>query len=209
MANNRHMYGFRLSSNLSGGGTPPVLDFEVASGYASAEGGGSPVLSIGDPVSLLSTGTVAHTAEGATAFGVVTGIVNARVDSNGKSRPSSFLPSGTTYTLDRDTSRVSVMPFGRMAWEIDVDENSTATTRAAYQALVGENCDHAFSVVTLNGQVRADPRLDISTHVSTTAGFRIIGISRTAENADFSGTNVKLIVQANEGSEPVFVAAGV
>jgi hypothetical protein len=213
MANNRHMYGFRLASNLSGGGVPPVLEFPVASGYASAEGGGTaPVLSIGDPVQLAADGTVIHAQDDGTAdtpYGVVVSVRNARVDGNGKSRPASFLPSGTTYTLDRDTSIVSVMPFGRMLWEIDVDENTTATTRAAYQAFVGENADFAYVAATVNGQERVDPRLDISTHAATTAHFRIMGISKTAENADFSGENVKLLVQLNEGFEPQFTAAGV
>lgn len=210
MANNNHVYGFRLASNLSGGGPPPVLEYPVASGYASAEGGGAPVISIGDPVQLAADGTVIHAAEGSATenLGVVVAISNARVDSNGKSRPSSFLPNGQTYTLDRDTSTVLVMPFGRMVWEIDVDDNVTAVTKGAYQALVGENCDMAHAVVTLNGQVRLDPRLDISGHVATTAGFRIIGISKTKENADFSGTNVKLLVQLNEGFEPMLQPLG-
>jgi hypothetical protein len=57
-------------------------------------------------------------------------------------------------------------------------------------------------------QPRCNPVLDISTHATTAAlMFRIVGVSKSRENADFSGANVKLLVQLNQGLDPVLNGA--
>lgn len=207
MADNRHKYGFRFHSTLSGGGRPGCIEGLVASGYAG-DHGGSVGITIGDPVDLLATGFMELTNDTATRdtlFGVVMSISNAKVDANGKARPASYLPSGTTYTLEETTSRLIVAPFSDHYWELDVDDAVTATTLAAYRALVGENVDMVFSRDTTKpDQPRCNPVLDISTHAATAAlMFRIVGVSKSRENADFSGANVKLIVQLNQGLDPI------
>lgn len=211
MADNRHKYGFRFHSTQGGSGRPACIEALVASGYAG-DHGGSVGISIGDPVDYLATGFVELTNDTATRdtlFGVVMAVANARIDSNGKARPASYLPSGTTYTLEETTSRLIVAPFSNHIWELDVDDNTTATTLAAYRAFVGENVDMVFSRDTSNSdKPRCNPLLDISTHATTAAlMFRIVGVSKSRENADFSGANVKLLVQLNQGFDPTLNGA--
>jgi len=211
MADNRHKYGIRFHSTQGGGGRPACIEALVASGYAG-DHGGSVGISIGDPVDLLSTGFMELTNDTAardTLFGVVMNVANAKVDANGKARPASYLPSGTTYTLEETTSRLIVAPFSDHIWEMDVDDAVTATTLAAYRAFVGENVDMVFSRDTSNpDRPRCNPLLDISTHATTAAlMWRIVGVSKTRENADFSGAFVKLLVQLNQGLDPTLNGA--
>jgi hypothetical protein len=141
----------------------------------------------------------------------VVAIRNARVDSNGKSRPVSYLPGATSYTNEVDRTSLIVLPFANNIWEVDVDDAVTATTLAAYRLLVGLNADMIYTTdVTNADKPRARPELDISTAATTAAlDFRIIGVSKTAENVDFSGTGVKLLVQLNLGSDPNLGTSGV
>lgn len=214
MADNNHKYGIRFYSSITGVGRPAALEFHVASGYAPVINTNVSVgLTIGDPVQLLTDGSVAlagdTTTTGAVPFGVVVGITNAKVDSNNKARPTSYYPTGTTYTTKANETRVAVIPFGRDIFEIDADDAVTATTETAYRALIGNNADLVYLLDSSNPDRRkANPMLDISTAAAATAHFRILGISKTQENKDFSGNYVKLLVQLNEGREPVFTATG-
>jgi hypothetical protein len=212
MADNRHKYGFRFHSTQGGGGRPACVEMLVASAYQGNVGGGNVGISIGDPVDLLSTGFVElsnDTATRDTPFGVVMNIANAKVDINGKARPASYLPGATSYALEETTSKLIVAPFSNHIWELDVDDAVTATTLAAYRALVGENVDFVYSRDTSNAdKPRANPVLDISEHATTAALlFRIVGVSKSRENADFSGANVKLLVQLNQGLDPTLNGA--
>lgn len=215
MADNRRKYGFRFYASMTGVGRTSGIEGMVTSGYQANVGSGptNVGISIGDPVAMNAAGNF-ELAEDVTAnrfFGVCVGIINARVDSNGKSRPVNYLPGGTTWTLEQDRTRLIVLPFGRDLWEIDVDDAVTATTLAAYRALKGLNVDMVYRVDTTDAnKPKADPVLDIST-AATTAGldFRIMDVSKTQENQDFSGANVKLIVQLNLGSEPMLGTTGV
>jgi hypothetical protein len=212
MADNVHKYGFRFFWNQSGGKTPPnPIEYRVASAYASSEGSSTPVLSIGDPVALTTDGTVIHAVDGGAPSQILGVIVGCRaaVDSNGRARPCSFVPRAQAYTLDRDATKVLVVPFGRHVWEIDVLNNGSVDTYAEYEALNGSNCDFAYNPGTINGQTRANPVLDLTSPGSTTANFRIIRVSPTAENQDFSGANVKLLVMVNEGQEPMLSTTGI
>ena len=211
MADNRKKYGIRFHSTQGGGGRPACIEGLVASGYAG-DHGGSVGIAIGDPVDLLSTGFMELTNDTATRdtlFGVVMNIANAKVDANAKARPTNYLPSGTTYTLEETTSKLIVAPFSDHIWEMDVDDAVTATTLAAYRALVGENVDMVFSRDTSNpDKPKCGPVLDISTHATTAAlMWRIVGVSKTRENQDFSGANVKLLVQLNQGLDPTLNGA--
>lgn len=211
MADNRHQYGIRFHSTQGGGGRPACIEALVASAYAG-DHGGSVGIAIGDPVDRLSTGFVELTNDSATRdtlFGVVMSVANAKVDINGKARPANYLPSGTTYTLEETTSRLIVAPFSDHIWEMDCDDAVTATTLAAYRALVGQNVDMTFSRDTSNpDKPKCNPLLDISTAATTAAlMWRIVGVSKTRENQDFSGNFVKLLVQLNQGFDPTLNGA--
>lgn len=190
---------------------PEPLKIRVASGYASSEGSSTPVISIGDPVSVTTDGTAIHAQDDGTSdqiFGVVVGC-RAAVDSNGRARETSFIPRGQTYTLDKDASYVYVVPFGRHVWEVDVINNGSVDTYAEYEALRFANCDFAYSPSTINGQTRANPVLDLTSPGSSTAHFRIWGVSPRKTNQDFTGANVKLLVVCNEGQEPMLSLTGI
>lgn len=213
MADNRRRYGFRFYSSITGVGRTAAVEGFIASGYAPLINTNESVgLSIGDPVQKITDGSYAlsgdTTTTGAVPFGVIVGILNARVDSNGKARPASYYPSGTTYVTKANETRIAVLPFGRDLWEIDV-RNGALTTEAAYRAISEHNADLVYTRdITNPDRPRANPQLDLTTTGSATAHFRIFGLSKTQENFDFSGANVKLLVQLNEGREPVFTATG-
>jgi len=200
MANNVHKYGFRWARSVNGNQDPPVIEFTVADAYqAKADDTTTSVdLNVGDPVKMVNTGTVALAVTTNDVFGIVTAVLPYW---NGTAMtPSNRLPGATTGggILERK-SRVLVTPVKAGYWECDVDDNSTATTEAAYLAFIHENVDHTCVGDTTDAnRPKADPRLDISGHATTnTLGWRIMGISKTLENVDFSGTNVKLIVDCN------------
>ncbi len=206
MADNRKKYGIRFHSTQGGSGRPACIEGFVASAYAG-DHGGSVGIAIGDPVDYLATGFMELTNDTATRdtlFGVVMSVANAKVDANGKARPTNYLPSGTTYSLEETTSKLIVAPFSNHIWEMDVNDAVTATTLAAYRALVGENVDMTFVRDLSNpDKPKCGPVLNITSHAATAAlMWRIVGVSKTRENADFSGANVKLLVQLNQGFDP-------
>lgn len=212
MADNRHKYGFRFYATQSGAQRPAAFEGIIASAYAG-DVGGSVGVSIGDPVVRLADGTYELAQDTNTSdrlYGVIVGI-RGKVDANGKARPCSYLPSGTTYALEETTSKVMIVPFSDHIWEIDVDDVVTATTLAAYRALMGLNADFVYSRDTSNAdKPRANPVLDISTANTTAAlHFRLVDVSKTQENQDFSGANVKVLVQLNQGADPTIGLSGV
>jgi hypothetical protein len=203
MADNIQRYGFRPFTTPGSQGIIPVEVAFVASAAAfnvtsGAQGVG---LRPGDVVKRVNDGSVTL-CEGtetskSTPYGVVVGILPFYNATKGVMDYGSYLPSGTTYTIASRQSRILVTPFEACPmWECDCDDNSTATTLAGYEAFVGENVD--FINKGASGETKANPRLDISSHATTnTLNFRIREVSRTRENADFTGNYVKLIVSAN------------
>lgn len=217
MADNRHKYGIRFYASMTGAGRTSAIEGFIASGYAPLINTNVSVgLAIGDPVQRLTDGSFAlagdTTTTGAVPFGVVAGFGNVKLDYGAtKSRPSPYYPTGVTYTTKANETKVYVLPFGRDVWEIDADDNVTATTEAAYRALFENNFDLVYLLDAANpDKRRANPMLDISGggFGANTAHFRLFGISKTQENQDLSGNFVKLLVQLNEGREPVFTSTG-
>ena len=214
MADNLVKYGLRWDSAYNGGKSCPAGEYAiVATGYQAAINSGTNVdLQIGDIVRRVASGTVelADGSEGAssaeTMYGVIVGV---RPYWDGTvMRPSNKLPGGTEWgTVQERKSQLMVVPVTAGTWSIDVDDAVTATTEAAYQALIGENAD--FVNTNTSAAIGAEPQLDISSHVATTASFRIIAVSGTVENQDFAGANIKLLVAANEVQNAPFVTAGV
>lgn len=204
MADNRQEYGIRPHrGDFSGGSLFKPEEHIVASAQSfDINGGASNVaLGYGDMVRLLSTGGVAlcDGAEGAggalAPYGIVVG-VGPFFDGTKMVRGRT-LPSDTTYgtNLARQ-STVLVVPVDGTLFEADCDDATTATTKAAYQAFIGENVDMRHDVTASN--TRPTPRIDISSHATTnTLIWRIVGISKDVSNQDFSGNFVKLIVRCN------------
>lgn len=213
MADNRVEYGFRWSTSYNGSAMPPPIEVTVASGKAfSVTGGASNVdLGAGDPVKRESDGHVTlcegNETTPAAPYAIVMG-VDAHWDGTVMKRDT-ILPSNITYgsNLSRQ-SKLLVVPVTAGAWEIDVDDSTTATDLSSYQAFIGENVDHILTGAS--GDSRAKPQLDISTHATTaTLHWRLIAVSKTVNNEDFSGANVKLIVRPNVAQDPAYNATGV
>lgn len=214
MTANRVEYGLRWNTAYNGGKSCPASEVGlVATGYQASINSGTAVdIQIGDIVRRVAAGTfeIADGSEGAssaeTMYGVVMGV---RPYWDGTvMRPTTKLPGGTAWgTVQERRSELMVVPITAGAWSIDCDEASTATTEAAYQALIGENAD--FVNTNTSALIGAEPQLDISSHVATTASFRILGIDQTVSNQFFDGTNVKLIVAGVEVQNAAFLAAGI
>lgn len=187
MADNATKRGFRWFRSESGSGDMPIQIYPVATSFAT-------LLARGDAVKFAADGSLARAAAGdALICGIVQGVSqywNGTVRTRG-----TFLPAVTAYGTDLSKqSLLQVVPVMGQIFEVDADDAVTATTEAAYQALVNENCDHVIESGSLNISYMA---LDISTHVITSAQWRIVGISPQV-NHDFTGNRVKLLVQCNE-----------
>lgn len=202
MVDNVARYGFRPVYGSYGGACfPKPYAKSVATAYqAQDDGSGFSVdLNVGDPVSLLADGTI-RLCNGAGAidpWGVIVGFKNYYNSGNGRMEPTNKLPGGSTWTGESQRPWVLVVPCvpGQL-FEVDVDDAVTATTYAAYLALVGFNANHACAGDS--GSKEARPLLDISTQANTESlVWRIEAVSKTRHNVDYSGARVKLIVSAN------------
>lgn len=211
MADNVKKYGFRWSISGNGKPLPEPIEYVVADAYqATIDGGGTNVgLSIGDPVKQVSTGTVALANAGDAIFGIIVGF-GPRWDGY-LMQPTNYLPGATTGGgINERLSRVYVVPASLGLWEVDCDDKTTATTEAAYRALIHQTCDHACPGDTSNASFpKANPMLDISTQGTGSAQWKIVRIGQTVENQDFSGLYVKLIVKVSETQESPWLATGV
>lgn len=203
MANNTARYGFRL---FHGGGvtSPPPVECTVATGYQGTNdaAGFNVGMSVGDPVALVATGTVGIALTTAAVWGVVVGV--KQYWDGSKLVSGKYVPGATAWgTIEDRRTIVLVQRFDPLSvWAINVDENTSAITEAAYRLWIGENCTHLCvgDNTTDSSKPTANPKLDISLHATTASlVFRIVGISPVSQ--DFSGTNVELLVQANVGQQ--------
>lgn len=200
MGNNAHIYGLRIAFARGGGKIPTPITRVVADAYqGTIDGGGTNVgLSIGDPVKLVSDGSVALANTTNSTYGVIVSVLPYWNATLGRMEFSDYIPGATTSSgvFERRT-RVQVVPISDAIWELDVDEATTATTEAAYEAFIGENVTMVCpGDTTIAGRYKADPRIDISTHATTnTLIWRIVGVS--PQQQDFAGTNVKLLIACN------------
>lgn len=199
MAVNRYVYGFRPWKPLT---NLASHDHKVVTAY-QATVTTDVDFGVGDVVQWVSDGTVslAVGSEGTQddIYGVITNVVQYYDSTNDELRRGEVIPGGTTYTLHARASVVSIVPASSIWWEVMVDDKTSATTRAAYELLIGTNADHVN--VALN--TRANPQIDVSTANTTeTLQWRIMGVSPTEENRDFAEENVKLLVMGNRVNEP-------
>jgi hypothetical protein len=206
---NRAKYGFR-PYRCSFGELNPV-PMRVADAYQGTLGGVNCDLNVGDPVAMVAAGTVEHAAVTGVIWGVIAEAVQYYDASNGRivsPVPGNRIPGASTGggLADR-MSIVMVWPAMGITWEVDADDIVTATTFLTYMALQGENADISYTGVTATR--KAWPRLDISDHKAATAQLRILEVSPTRENIDFSGANVKMLVEVNEVQNPPAQTTGI
>lgn len=164
--------GFRVVGTMSGSELPKPMIRPVANNYGTA-------LGIYDVVAQTTDGTiiVGAAATAGAIIGVATGFSYV---TGGKRVLSNYLPASTTFSPttvgSKNESLVEFIPLTPdVVCEVQCDDATTATTIAGYNALVGENCDIAAgtanSTTGISGQL-----LDISTHTTATANFRIVAI---------------------------------
>lgn len=191
--------GFRVAKtgNLK---APQVIAVPVANNYGTA-------IFTGDLVIQANDGTAQAAAAGSTMiWGLCLG-VHQYWDGQ-VVRKGSYLPANTVYgtNLSRQSQILIAVATNELVLEGDCDDNVTATTRAAYQAFIGENCDinAGGGGNTVSG--RSSHSIDISTHIPATAQLRLWAMPNV-EFMDYAAANVKLQVRINESH--LWTAAGV
>lgn len=207
MSDNVAYYGFRPSRGALGmAAVGRTIRCPVASNYVSTIAGLAAGIGFraGDPVNQLSDGTVAHltvsdgtpTETTMKCLGVVVAVdpwFDSTIGQNGAMRRADNLPPGIVYGTNFDRqSNLLVLPAEGVTFEVDAT-GTVPTTYATWLALVGANFPLIYSAVA----PKAFPRVDVTTPVTTAEQIRVVGISQTLNNQDFSGANVKLLVQFN------------
>lgn len=212
MADNDPRYGFRYAASNSHP-CPKPEPMIVASGQAfTPDAATAARLQKGDPVKLIAGGTVDHADPGDPVFGIVAGVgndgkvFNSTIGTNGVLHPSQFIPSNVVYGTKLDIqTKVLVVPAAGYQWEVDSDD--TEADLPAWQLLIGNNADHSFTAPAAS-DLNATPRLATGAAATATAQWRIVRVSGTQLNQDFTGANVKLIVKLNEGAESPYSVVG-
>lgn len=208
MADNPSNYGLRWQGELGGGQTCHSIRCFAATGYQAAPGGINCDLRKGDVVKRVSDGSIAMAAAGDTPFGVIDAIGKYWDATNLVMTYGASLPGGNAWgTVTNRRPEIWVIPVANQIFEIDCDDNTTATTEATYLTYEGENGDLTNNAVA--GSTLISPRFDISTHaVTNTLTWRILGIANRFEQ-DPSGQFFKLLVTANLAQQAPFQATGV
>lgn len=203
--------GYRVVGTLSGSPLPKVMTRPVANNYGTA-------LGIYDVVAQTTDGTLIVGAA-ATAGAIIGVAIGFSYVSQGKRILSNYLPASTTFSPTTvgslNESLCQFIPLTPdVVCEVQCDDATTATTIAAYNALVGENCDITAgtpnSTTGISGQL-----LDISTHGTATANFRIVAIPGYTLETNKQITNdpasiyFSLRVVCNESLWPTGTATGV
>jgi len=173
-----------------------------------------------DVITTVSDGTVAASAaaDNGKLLGVAIGFSHLPSAPLPGRRPTLFIPASTTFTPTTVGSvqapYVHYIPItGDVIFEVCGNAAAPTPTLAGVIGLIGENCD----LVTGSGDTTTGlsaMQLDLSTHATTTANFRIIGISgypagNPPLNNDVTLTNVRFLVTCNEGFLPPYTATGV
>jgi hypothetical protein len=183
--------GFRYVRSIFGeNDTPNVLSCQVASNNATA-------IFKGDPVKRATDGTVLAAAAGDNIFGVAVGARYRNAD--GVLIEKDYLPAATVYTTDASRSIVFVIPATPFTiFEVDADDGTSITTVAAARAILWENCDHIYTTAGNTSTGMSGAQLDISTHATASAGWRILDIATYASGNDPTQISAKYWVICNE-----------
>lgn len=209
MSNNLQRYGFRWQGSLQGVQMPVPVRKRIANTYQAAPGATNVDLWAGDPVKLVNDGTIALCAAGDATYGIIAGFGIQNFSGNALAYWPylDHLPGGTASATSGDAQVfVFVIPVAGQVFEVCCDDATTATTEAAYNAFIEENCD-----ITINADAtakKAFPLLDISGHGTATATWRIIDTAKRVDT-DYSGTYVPLLVTCNEVQQSPYIVTGV
>lgn len=201
--------GFRPWGTLSGGEGvfPGTKVAELANNY------GTSVFRF-DILTAVSDGTVAVSAaaDNGKLIGVALGFSYVIA---GRREPMPYIPASTTFTPTTvgspTASYVEYIPLtADLILEADADDGVTYTTVAGGIGAFQENADLATGTGDTTTGLGA-MLLDISTHATTTANFRIIGATEYPHftNNDLTLTRAKYLVVCNEGILPPFTATGI
>ena len=124
---NAHVYGIRYFRSISGNETPQILTFPIVTAYQpnpvfGTSDASNVNLNIGDPISLLATGGIALTQEGADVAGantdlVGTGIRDRRVIACSNRTRQDFIPD--PGNIGRHGMLHAVVAFQVMCIRID------------------------------------------------------------------------------------------
>lgn len=203
--------GYRAVGTLSGAPIPTPMVREVANNYGTAIG-------IGDVLSAVSDGTVAvaATADNGKLIGVSTGVSWVQ---SGRRVMTAPVPASTTFTPTTvgspNATLVEFVPCTPdVIFAVQADEGTTFATIATQISAIQENCD--MTVGTPDSSTGMSTFcLDISTHGTATANFRIIGIRGYSLEGlqlglnDPTASRFEFLVVCNESVWPTGTATGV
>jgi hypothetical protein len=214
MADNTYEYGFRWVKGELGQAAPPIQRIRLATAYQPAAGGTNVDLHPGDPVQILSTGYggICVGSEGTQSiiYGIYVGQGPEFDGTVMQPRNKHIGGSGAYGTNLERMTYAYVIPVAGQVFEIACDDSSTFTTEATYLASIGENADFVLVADTTNANdPKATPKLDISTHNTSSAlQCRIVDIAPRV-NTDFTGLNVNLRVTFNKVQQAPYNTTGV
>lgn len=206
--------GFQPVRTMSGAPLPSTQIVETANNYGTA-------LFKGDILIPVSDGTVAIAAaanDGLLAY-VAMGFSYVI---NGKRTPKPYLPANTTFTPTTvgsvNASHVEVMLITPdIVFAVGGDAIGPTPTVAGMVGLIGENCDLATATAGNTTSGVSGMNLGLSTHLTATGNFRIIGVEQYASNNpstqllnnDPTATAFRFLVTCNEGFWPPYRIAGI
>lgn len=212
--------GFRVWGTVTGGEgvMPTQLVRPVANNYATQ-------LNVGDIVIPVSDGTVAQAASNSTTLmGLITGCSFMQTGQlAGRRGMANFIPANTTFSPTTvgspNESLVQYVPLTPdVILEVSLN-GTTVNTVAGRVGLIGENCNlttNGTASTTIGKSVMV---LDDSSHTTSAAQFRIIGISgytleggldiTQAGMGDPTLAQCKVLVMVNQGFLPAYSTSGV
>lgn len=207
--------GFEPVGTLSGGMgfLPSTSMVEVANNYGTA-------LFQGDILIPVSDGTVAIGAAANNGLLAYVAMGFSYVIS-GKRTPKPYLPANITFAPTTvgsvNASHVEVMKITPdIIFAVGGDAAPPTPTVAGVIGLIGENCDLATVTGGNTTSGRSGMNLGLSTHATTAANFRIIGIEQYPSdnpstqllNNDPTLTGFRYLVTCNEGFWPPYTTTG-
>lgn len=209
--------GFEPVGTLSGGmGEVPAPTFmvETANNYGTALFKYDILIPVSDGTCAIAAaannGLLAYVAQGFS------------YQINGKRTPKPYLPANTTFSPTTvgsvNASHVEVMLITPdIIFAVCGDDATTVTTIAGAIAMIGENADLSTATAGNTQSGRSGMNLDISTHATTAANFRIIGLQQYPSdnpaaaflNNDPTIIATRYLVTCNEGFWPPYTTSGV
>lgn len=207
--------GFQPVGTMTGGlgVLPSNAMVEVANNYGTA-------LFKGDVLIPVSDGTVAIAA--AANNGLLAYVaMGFSYTISGKRTPKPYLPANTTFSPTTVGSAaashvevVRIMPD--IIFAVGGDDATTVTSVATAIAMIGENADLTTGTAGNTTSGVSGMALDISTHATTAANFRIIGLEQYPTdnpeslflNNDPTLINFRYLVTCNEGFWPPYTDVG-